>query len=94
MAQEELRDYFVEAGYEDVLLFEDPSYETACVGMTDDGRAVYDYDKMVQYLIDTDGMEYDEAVEFIQYNTIRSLPYYENAPVIVNFFMFEKNVSD
>lgn len=45
---------------------------------------MYDYDLMIEHLVETDGMDNDEAIEFIDYNTIRSLPYYENAPIIVN----------
>ena len=52
--------------------------------MNNNGNAVYDFDKMVEYLIETDGMEYEEAVEFIEYNTIRALPYMgEFAPIVV-----------
>jgi NAD+ synthase len=38
---------------------------------------------MAEYLMKVDGMEYDEAVEFIEYNTIRSIPYAGgNAPIV------------
>lgn len=46
-------------------------------------KAAYDYYEMVQYLVDSDGMTEEEAEDFIQYNTIRSLPYYENHPVVI-----------
>ena len=54
--------------------------------MTHDGNhVVYDYRKMVDFLVETDGMEVTEAYEFIDYNTIRSIPYMgEFAPVVVN----------
>ena len=71
------------AGYESVLVFENPSYEAAFMGVSQDERAVYDFDKMVGCLMDEDGMSYEEAVEFIDYNTIRSLPYYSKSPIIV-----------
>ena len=70
-------------GYEDVVVFSD--YESALIGVTIDNRAVYDYDKMIEYLIREDGMSGDEAIEWIEYNTIRSLPYAgDAAPIIVN----------
>lgn len=69
-----------EAGYEDVLVFESPAYETAFVGVTSDNRAVYDKTKMAEYLVEHDGMSYEEAVEFIEFNSdIQSPPY----PVLV-----------
>jgi hypothetical protein len=86
MKQEELKQMLTDMGYEGTVLFESPSYDTACVGITEDGRCVYDYEKMVQHLIEVDEMSYEEAEEFISYNTIRSLPYYDGAPVVVNFF--------
>jgi len=33
--------------------------------------------------VDEDGMTEEEAMEFIDYNTIRALPYYESAPIIL-----------
>lgn len=70
-------------GYEDVVIFENPSYDDALIGVSDDNRAVYDFEKMVEWLHKHDGMELDEAVEFIEFNTIRALPYYEGAPIIM-----------
>ena len=32
-------------GYEDVIIFDNPSYDDALVGITNDNRAVYDYEK-------------------------------------------------
>ena len=77
------REKLVEIGYEDSVVFENPDYDPAIVGVTDDGRVVYDIDLMVEYLVETDGMSEIEAIDFIEYNTIRSLPYIENAPVVM-----------
>ena len=86
MKQEELKEFLSNFGYEETVVFEDPSYDTACVGLTDDGRAVYDYDKMIEHLMEVDGMDADEAADFISYNTIRSLPYVQNSSIIITFF--------
>lgn len=77
-----VKEYIEEHGYEDVTVFDSPSYDAAFVGMTSDGRAVYDFEKMVQCLVD-DGMEAEEAVEFIEFNTLRALTYFQNAPVVL-----------
>ena len=78
------RELLVELGYEDSVVFENPDYDSAIIGVTeDDDRVVYDFDLMVKHLVDTDGMTELEAIEFIEYNTMRSLPYVENAPVII-----------
>ena len=62
---------------EDAIVFGDMfmSYDNAIIGVTTDGRVVYDYDKMVEELIEDEEWSYEEAVEWIDYNTIRSLPY-------------------
>lgn len=45
---------------------------------------MYDYNLMVKSLMENDNMSDDEAVEFIDYNTVRSLPYAgEHAPIIM-----------
>lgn len=62
------------AGFEDVIIFDSPSYDGAFVGVTEDGRAVYDYDKMVAWLVASWGVFPDEAAEWIEYNTIGALP--------------------
>lgn len=78
------KEKLVAAGYEDVLVFENYSYDDALIGVTEDNRAVYDFDKMVRWLVETEGFTYDDAVEWIEYNTIRALGYMgPNAPIIM-----------
>lgn len=69
---------------EDALVFDNASYDNSIVGVTTDNRVVYDYDKMVEELMEDEGWSYDEAVDWIDYNTIRSLPYAgEKAPIVM-----------
>lgn len=73
-----------DAGYDDVVIFENYSYDDALVGVTEDGRAVYDYDKMVAWLMAKEGWSLDEAVEWIEFNTIGALPNAgEDGPIIM-----------
>ena len=77
-------DRLAEAGFEDVIVFSNYSYDDALIGVTEDGRAVYDYEKMVEWLMSTKGWDATEAMEWIDYNTIRALPYAgEKAPIIM-----------
>lgn len=79
-AEEKLLD----AGYEDVIYLTNYSYDDALIGVSDDGRAIYDFDKMVEWLMSKEGFEQDEAIEWIEYNTIRALPYMgSDAPIIM-----------
>ena len=71
-------------GYEDSIIFDNPSYDAAITGISTDGKIIYDYDKMIACLMDEDNMTYDEAVDFIDYNTVRSLPYAgDGAPIVM-----------
>lgn len=72
------------AGYEGVTILKDYSYDDALIGVTEDGRAIYDFEKMVTWLVETEGFTEEEAVEWIEYNTLRALPYFgENAPIVL-----------
>lgn len=74
-----VREKLEERGLYDICIFDNPSYDEAFVGVSDDNRAIYDFDKMVECL----DMPVEEAVEFIEYNTIRALPYFQGAPIIL-----------
>lgn len=72
------------AGYDSVMVFSNNEYDTAFLGVTEDERAVYDYDLMVKWLVENGGgMTEMDAVEWIDFNVIRALPYYKNSPIIL-----------
>ena len=79
------RDLLTELGLEDSIVFENPDYDSAIIGYdANDSRIVYDYESMAEHLMDVDGMTYEEAIEFIEYNTLRSIPYAgSNAPIVL-----------
>ena len=69
---------------EETILFRDPDYSTAICGMSHDGRVVYDYDKMLDYLVQYEEMDYDEAADFVSYDTLRALNYISgNKPIVM-----------
>ena len=78
------RDRLVEMGLEEAVVFENPGYDSAIIGYdANSERVVYDYDKMDEHLMD-EGRDCDDAVEFIEYNTIRACPYMgERAPIVM-----------
>ena len=79
------RELLADLGYEDVIIFDNPSYEGALVGVTFDNQAVYDYDLMIESLMKEDGMTAEEAADFICYNS--SYSYGEGYPLIMNSIM-------
>ena len=69
---------------EDAIVFDNMSYDGSIIGVTTDGRVVYDFDKMVEELMQDEEWSYEDAVEWIEYNTVRALPYAgPNGPIIM-----------
>lgn len=70
--------------HEGSLVFDNPAYDNSIIGQTFDGRAIYDIEAMADELASDDEITIEEAMDFIDYNAIRSLPYAgEKAPVVV-----------
>jgi hypothetical protein len=51
------------------------TFDSALVGVSSDGRLVYSETKILNALQDEEGMNYEEAVDYYQYNTVRALEY-------------------
>jgi hypothetical protein len=68
----------------DAVVFDNYSYDNSIIGTTFDGRAIYSFEKMVKELMNDEGWTEEEAIEWIEYNTLRALPYGgEKAPMVV-----------
>ena len=67
----------------DIVVFSNPNYKDSIIGISSDNRVIYDYDSMVKELVEKDNITELEAIEFIDYNTLRSLSYVENSPIIL-----------
>ena len=79
---EELNDWLLDNGHDGVILI--PDFAPAVIGISSNDTLVYSYDKMVRCLANLDSIPEDQAMEYIDYNTIRSLPYWgDRQPVIM-----------
>ena len=60
-------------------------YDQGIVGVDSRGRLVYSAEKIVNALVMNNEMDYSEAVEYIEFNTIQSVNYAssEKAPIIL-----------
>ena len=59
-------------------------YLSAIIGITEEGNLVYSYPKMVEQEMTDYGVSEDDAMDYINYNAIRTIPYMkENPPIIV-----------
>ena len=84
MINNEIRDYIAEE-HEEAVVFNVPSYDNAIVGLSDDGKVIYDYDLMIKELTHDTALTEDEAIQYLEYNTLRTLPYIEGQvrPIIL-----------
>ena len=89
------RDILNELGYEGAIVFENPDYDNAIIGVSHDFRVIYSFEKMVQCLVKEDNMTEEEAIDFIGYNTIRAMPYFPNGPIVLmDELLFENEEQD
>ena len=58
----------------------------AAIGISGDQQIIYSYNKMIEILVDRDGMTTEEAIEFIDYNTIRMIDCMPVKPIILYDF--------
>lgn len=66
------------------LILDNASYDNSIVGITFDNRLIYSFDKMIDEYMQENNCEEIDAVEWIEYNTIRALPYFgDKAPIIM-----------
>ena len=72
---------------DDAVVFDNPSFDNSIVGVTTNGQAVYCYEKMIQELMHDDDISEQDAIDWIEFNTLRIIPYIgEMAPIVI--FMF------
>lgn len=95
MVNEELRKKIADAGYENSIVYDDPSFDNSIVGVDVNGKTVYLYPLMAIEFVEDDGINEEsdlysdaigEAYEFIDFNTVRATPYMGGlAPVIIDY---------
>ena len=70
------------------MVFDNPAFDNSIIGMTTDDQVVYDYDKMVEEMMLDDNISQEEAADWIQFNSSRSIHYAGKlAPIIMFRFM-------
>lgn len=75
---------FVKFNEDDPIIFlENPSFDKSIVGITENNKLIYDYSSMIEEYMEDEKCSYEDAEEFIQYNTLRAIPYFPNPPVIM-----------
>ena len=88
ISREEISTYIEDQGMEGVLLAD--GLEDAFLGVScgfGPSKAIYDWDKCVEVFMNRDGMTYEEAVEWIDYN-VTGAYVSEQTPEFI--FMYDK----
>ena len=82
----EIEEYIEENGFNFSVYFTNPNYASAIIGISTEGNVVYSYERMIDYLMKTDDMTYEDAVDWIDYDVVRSIPYIQKMgtmPIII-----------
>ena len=82
---EELCEYLEAQDHDETTFFENPSFVQAITGITDSGQLIYNYDLMIESAMEEQEWSYEDAVEWIDYNTLRTIPYMGELHPIVSF---------
>lgn len=88
---EEIEEYIKEqCGDLAVGYFINPNYAPAILGITTDNHLVYSYNKMVEYLMEINkDWDSQDAVEWIDYNAVKVIPYAGDYPPIICYDIME-----
>lgn len=57
------------------LIFDNHAYDASVIGISHEGRVIYDYNLMVKEFMEDEQCSEEEAIEWLEYNTMRSLGY-------------------
>ena len=82
---EELCEFLEAQGHTETIFFENPSFVKAITGITDSEQLIYDYDLMITAAMEEEGWTDEEAIDWIEFNTLRSLPYMGSGHPIISF---------
>lgn len=83
---QELHEWLCEHEHLDTSTFGE-YYLSAIIGITEEGNLVYSYSKMVEQEMEDYGILFDDAVEYINYNAIRTVPYMKDKPPVIVYDM-------
>ena len=68
--------------YPDSIILD--NMDEAIIGIDTDEHIIYSHNKCVECLMEHDGMTGEEAMEWVDYNTIRAIPYMgDKHPIIM-----------
>ena len=70
---------------DETAVFDSPSFDGAIIGLSSDDRVIYSWELMVRELMRDNGCSYDDAAEFLSYNTLRTADYMPHGPIVLMY---------
>lgn len=61
--------------YEQPIILDNHAYDNSIIGLTEDNHLIYNYESMIQEFMEDEECSEEEALEWIEYNTMRALGY-------------------
>ena len=80
-----VEEMLLEAGCDEAAYFTSPDYADAIIGTTHDGRCVYSFSRMVECLMTGEGMDEEEAAEWVDVNAVGMIPYMGDAASVIMY---------
>lgn len=72
---------------ENSIVFDNPSFDKSIIGYDqtdiDKPRIIYDYDKMIAEFMNDNNCSAEDAIDFIEYNTIGACSSKDSYPIIM-----------
>ena len=88
-SDDEIRRILLNNNLEGASFFKGCNYADAIIGYTYDGNLIYSYKKMVEWLIKFKNFSHNDAVEWIDYNVLRTIPYMGATRPIILYELIE-----
>ena len=66
--------------FDKIAFLDSEACSHAAIGLSTNHNIIYDYDKMVEGHMTYDNMTYEEAIDWIDYNTIRTVQHLAARP--------------
>ena len=88
MTNESIREKLHDLCEEQTVVFDNPSFDNSIIGLTFDDRVVYDWNSMIYEFMRDTNCSYEDASEYISYNTLYAEHDIDYAPVII---MYDRN---
>lgn len=83
MSSQEYREYLREvSGHETLIFLTEPHFDAAVIGVTLEGRVVYDEEVVRLQLMNVDGMDQEGATEYFDFNIAGA--YVEGGPIFMS----------